>query len=277
MHIRCLGSRGGLPVSGPDFTKYGGDTTCIEIIAKSGDVIIIDAGSGIRTLNGKSSNNSTHNLLFTHSHLDHLMGFPFFAPLYKEQNIINIYGYPTCLGGYSQVLKMLMTDPYFPAEFSTLPSNISFCDLDMSPFSIGSVHITSVYLNHPNGGLGYRFEEQGKSFVFLTDNELNHHHPGGGELDTYADFSKDADLLIHDAEFCQNEHTIFKGWGHSYYIDAVDLALEANAAKLGLFHINARRTDEQMDRIEEKAQQYIKNEDSSLDCFAVGTGFEMEL
>ncbi|KMQ50803.1 Metal-dependent hydrolases of the beta-lactamase superfamily I [Chitinispirillum alkaliphilum] len=277
MFIRCLGARGGLPVSGCEFLKYGGDTTCIEITADSGDLVIVDAGSGIRSLNGSAANASTINLLFTHAHLDHILGFPFFTPLYNEEKIVNIFGYPTSIGPFKTVLENVMRDPLFPERFSSLSAKMSFIDIELKPFTIGSIKISPVHLNHPNGGVGYRFEESGKSFVFITDNELGFNHPCGEGFSSYVDFCRGADLLFHDAEFNEKEYERFKGWGHSLYSDTVKLAVESKVSRLGLFHINARRTDEEMDLFTNKAKELIHQLDPSICCFAVGAGFEIKL
>ncbi|MDG5813526.1 MBL fold metallo-hydrolase [Chitinispirillales bacterium ANBcel5] len=278
MLIHCWGSRGGLPVSGKEFLKYGGDTTCMEIQTNSGERIIIDAGSGIRHLNQISLKENPHiHLIFTHFHLDHIIGFPFFKPLYTNEAQISIYGYPFTGKGVRHTLEKIINEPFFPAKLSNIPSNVTYIDIDLKPFTIGSVTITPVNLNHPNGGLGFRFEENGKSFVFMTDNELGRKYPDGEKFETYVDFCSYADLLLHDAEFDSTEYPHFKGWGHSKLNDVVKLAHQAQVDQLGLFHINAQRTDDQMDLFTETAQEYLRTHCSSTECFAVGTGFEIEL
>ena len=278
MLIRCWGSRGGLPVSGEEFLKFGGDTTCMEVRAGSGELIIIDAGSGIRSLNGLKDDKKTPvHLLFTHAHMDHIIGFPFFTPLYDETRSIKIYGYPGAVGGIKETLSQMMRDPFFPADISTLPASITYVDLKNKPFNIGSALITPINLNHTNIGLGFRIEENGKSFVFLTDNELSYSHPDGKSFEDYAEFCKDADLLIHDAEFNETEYQRFKGWGHSNVTDTLKLAQNSNVTRLGLFHVNSKRTDEQMDLFVKDARQKLLEAGSKIECFGVGCGFEIEL
>jgi phosphoribosyl 1,2-cyclic phosphodiesterase len=277
MYIRCWGSRGSLPVSGPEFNKYGGDTTCMEIRSKKGDLIIIDAGSGIRglgrSLAGKKVKNC--NMLFTHAHLDHIMGFPFFNPVFMKGTTITIHGCSFNLPSYREILKGLMEAPYFPVDLDTVPARLTFKNPCAQPFTIGAISIQPIFLSHPNGGLGFRFEEDGSSFVFLTDNELDFPHPGGLSFDDYASFARGADLLIHDAEFSPEDYKHNRSWGHSLFTDAVRLGMKAKAKRLGLFHLNKERTDAQVDAIVKQSKALIKKHNSSMQCCAVGASFEI--
>lgn len=280
MYIRCWGSRGGLPVSGPEFIRYGGDTTCIEVKSNNGDSVIIDAGTGIRnlgnTLSGKS-NIGKMNLIFTHAHLDHIMGFPFFSPIYKEQTELTIFGNHCKTGSFETVLKEIMRDPYFPVDFDTIPSKIEFEDLSKEPFQIGSLTIIPIVLNHPNGATGFRIEEKDTSFVFLTDNELEDEQPDSRPTEYYQQYCQNADLLFHDAEFTEAEYPKFTAWGHSKYTDAAQLAINSGVSRFGLFHINNRRTDDKMDELVESAQEIIRSSGSEIECFGVGSAFEINL
>jgi phosphoribosyl 1,2-cyclic phosphodiesterase len=277
MYIRCWGSRGSIPVSGAQFNRYGGDTTCMEIRSQKGDIIVIDAGSGIRALGEKLRKKKVKKLdmLFTHAHFDHIMGFPFFSIIYQKSMDITVHGCPFSLPSYKNVLKGIITAPYLPVEVKDIPATLRFAKITTRPFSIGSIHITPIYLSHPNGGLGFRFEENGRSFVFLTDNELDHVHPLGLEYEAYVDFCRDADLLIHDAEYTTRDYK--KSWGHSLLPSAVKLGLEAGVKQLGLFHINQRRTDDQVDAMVKQACSIIARKKSPLHCFAVSNSFEITL
>ena len=135
--------------------------------------------------------------------------------------------------------------------------------------NIGSVSIIPIPISHPNGGSGYRFTEDNKSFVFLTDNELGFVHPGGREFKDYVEFSSQADLLIHDGEYTPQEYKIFKSWGHSVYTDVLDLAANAGVKKLGLFHLNQERYDDDMDDIVGKCRAQLSANGSGIDCFTV--------
>jgi phosphoribosyl 1,2-cyclic phosphodiesterase len=279
MYIRCWGSRGSIPVSGGDFTKYGGDTTCIELRSSKGDVIVVDAGSGIRLLGNKLQKEKVTRIshLFTHVHFDHTIGFPFFGPCYSRDTEITVYGKPFEHATFKETLHGIIQAPYFPVDLLTLPASIMFRDLGKRPFSIGPIKIMTIPLNHPNGGLGFRFEENGASFVFLTDNELSDHRPGTLGFADFVDFCTGADLLIHDADFDIGEYERFRGWGHSTYPEVIDLGIAAGVKEIGLFHINNRRTDEEMDALVKNARTLIRKRKASIRCFGVSNKFETTL
>ncbi len=203
MHIKCWGSRGSIAVSGPDYLKYGGDTTCIEIRAKSGESIIVDAGTGIRRLGNQlvEDNCTVYNFLFTHSHWDHLIGFPFFKPLYLKESQIQIYRCPFPGRFIEEIVNKMMGPPHFPVRYSDLKAKILYVEACPSEFRIGSITVIPISLSHPNGGCGYKFIEDGKSFVFFTDNELGYTHPDGLQPSDYAILCQNADLIFHDAEY----------------------------------------------------------------------------
>jgi hypothetical protein len=201
MRITCWGSRGSIPVSGPDFNRYGGDTTCLEIRSADDDILIVDAGTGIRALGNTlfSQDRRRFNFLFTHAHWDHLMGFPFFKPLYRDNVELQMFKCPFPDRYVTQMISSVMAPPHFPLRFSDLKAQITYLDACPGRFAAGSLAITPIALNHPNGGFGYKFSENGRSFVFLTDNELKVKHPKGLPYSAYLDFVRDADLLLHDA------------------------------------------------------------------------------
>lgn len=279
MIIRVWGSRGSIAVSGKEFTKYGGDTTCLEVVTDSGDLIIIDAGTGIRGLGNRLVRDGVRkmHLLLTHAHWDHLSGFPFFKPIYIKGSEIKVYGPQATQDSLKSIISKTMTSPYFPIEFEDINADISFNVMGHKNHTIGSVKISTIPLSHPNQGVGYRLEEDGKSFVFLTDNELTHHHPFGLSFGDYVNFAKEADLVFHDAEYSREEYELTKGWGHSVYLDTLNLALEANVKALGLFHLNQDRTDKEADRIEAVCKKIISERGSSMKCFVVASGMEIKL
>jgi phosphoribosyl 1,2-cyclic phosphodiesterase len=272
MLIKCWGSRGSIPVSGNEYLKYGGDTTCIEIRTKSDDIIIIDAGTGIRRLGNQLINEGRYeyHFIFTHAHWDHLMGFPFFKPIFYSRSKFLMHRCPFQSNFVETVLAKLMSPPYFPVRYDELLADISYQEACPSPFEIGSVSIEPIPLSHPNRGSGYKFIEDDKSFVFLTDNELGFIHSGGVAYEDYVKFSMKADLLIHDAEYTPEEYEQTKKWGHSMYTEVLDLAFEAEVKHLGLFHLNQDRTDKDMDEIIEICKQRIIVKGQTTDCFAVG-------
>lgn len=273
MFIKSWGSRGSIPVSGKEYIKYGGDTACVEIRAQSGDVIIVDAGTGIRRLGNQLIREKRFNchLIFTHAHWDHLIGFPFFKPLYLSRSDIRIHGCPFALRYVHTMLSKVMSPPNFPVSFSDVKARINIDQECPMTFGIGSIQVSRIRLSHPNQGSGYKFVENGKTFVFITDNELGYMHPGGLDAGAYRDFADGADLLVHDAEFTPEEYRTYRTWGHSDYVSVLDLALSAGVGQIGLFHLNQDRTDDDMDRIVDDCRRIIAERRSPLKCFAVSS------
>lgn len=277
MKIICWGARGSIPVSGKEYIKYGGDTTCVEVRSKDNDVIIVDAGTGIRKLGNKllAANERTCSILFTHAHWDHLLGFPFFKLIYMKGSKINLYGRSSEGQSIQDVLARSMVAPYFPIDFTMLGAEFVSHEVREEPFDIGPIRITPIPLSHPNQGIGYKFTEDNKSFVFLTDNELTLKHAGGREYEDYLRFVSNADLLIHDAEYTEEQYKFTRGWGHSVYIDALRLAREGKVKQFGLFHHNQERSDADLDRILADCRRIIKEEHSKVKCFAAQAGKEI--
>lgn len=279
MVIRCWGARGSVPVSGREYVKYGGDSTCLEIRTSDDDVIIVDAGTGIRRLGAEllREGRKEYSLIFTHAHWDHIWGFPFFKPIYLRGTRIAIVGCPFAQKSVRKMISPTMAPPNFPVNFDDVAAEISYRTDCQSKFSIGSMTVTPILLSHPNRGLGYRFEENGTSFVFLTDNELMFRHPGGLDYEDYLAFSSNADLLIHDAEFTDEEYKRTKAWGHSVYTDALRLALEAKVKAFGLFHHNQERDDATLNGMVQTCKEISRAKAPTLKCFAVRQGMEMRL
>ena len=279
MIIRCWGARGSIPVSGREYVTFGGDSTCMEIRNSNDDIIIIDCGNGIRRLGNKLMQEKRHEftLIMTHAHWDHIIGFPFFKPLYSGNTKISVHGCAFAQSSIKSILAKTMEAPFFPIDLSTVKAGISFSDCCGVPINIGNMHVEPIALNHPNMGFGYKFNEEGKKFVFLTDNELEFQHPGGKNYDDYLEFCRDADLLIHDAEFTDVEYDRTRGWGHSRYRTALKLALESGVRQFGLFHHNQDRTDEALGSILQDCREIISANNSTLDCFALTQNTEIRL
>ena len=176
-----------------------------------------------------------------------------------------------------KIVTKVMTPPNFPIRYSDLKAKIQYHDGCPNQLEIGSVIVVPIRLSHPNGACGYKFIEDDKKFVFLTDNELGLIHPGGLAFDDYLDFSSGADLLFHDAEYTPEEYETKKEWGHSSYADAIDLVAKAGVKKLGLFHLNQERTDPDMDKIVETCRQIIIDKGYNFECFAVGSDITFKL
>jgi phosphoribosyl 1,2-cyclic phosphodiesterase len=279
MIIKCWGARGSIPVSGPEYLKYGGSTTCVELRTKDDRTIIIDAGSGIRQLGNAlvRENRSEVSIIFTHAHWDHLLGFPFFKPLYRPGVRIEAFGCPFAQDSIRGMLSATMSRPNFPVDLAEVKAQIDYHGYCDRTFMIGPVTITPILLSHPNQGIGYRFVEDERSFVFLTDNELTFVHPGGLTFQDYVQFSAGADLLVHDAEFTAAEYERTRTWGHSVYGDALRLGMEAGVATLGLFHHNQDRVDAEVDAILEDCRRLLAKADLGMKCIAVAEGMEIVL
>ncbi len=279
MKIHCWGSRGSVAVSGKEYIKYGGDTTCIEVTGADGELIILDAGTGIRALGNRleTEQRLSVNLLITHAHWDHLSGFPFFAPIYDKKCHITVYGpQPTQLS-LKKIVSKTMSAPYFPIDFKDIQANIAFPRMNGKDYSIGSILVKTIPLRHPSEGVGYSLTQGGKRFVFLTDNELGKKHSNGLRYNDYVGFARGADLLFHDAEYRAEEYKKTKGWGHSAYLDAVKLGLEAKVKALGLIHHNQERTDTEINSIVKECRKVIAEKGSKMKCFAVAKGYETTL
>jgi phosphoribosyl 1,2-cyclic phosphodiesterase len=277
MLIRCWGARGSIPVSGEEYLRYGGDTPCIEIRTRDDDIVIIDAGTGVRRLGNRLLAEDRHDytMIFTHAHWDHIMGFPFFKPVYLPETRIALFGCPFAQASVKAIISRIMTPPNFPVNFETITADLRYQEACLDTFTIGGMTVIPIPISHPNQGLGYRFEEEGKSFVFLTDNELAYRHPGGMAYGDYRVFAEGADLLIHDAEYLPEEYRQTRTWGHSVYTDALSLALDAGVAQLALFHHSQDRTDRGVEEIVEECRRGAA--DRKLDCFALHQDMEIAL
>jgi phosphoribosyl 1,2-cyclic phosphodiesterase len=269
MKIKFWGTRGSTPVPGKDTIIYGGNTTCLEISLNSGKKVIIDAGTGIRPL-GTELESGTEDvdvyLLITHIHWDHIMGFPFFAPIYNPSTRILVDGYSLCMKGIRYSFDNKMGDGFWPIKFEELKANIQYVDkLSNGYLEIDGTAIDSMHLRHPQGGLGFRFKEDDKTLVFLTDNELD---TGGQSFSDYVAFCRKADILIHDSQYMPEEILQHKGWGHSDYQSAIDLAVKAQVKKLVLFHHAPSRKDSDLVKIAILCQDFIKEKGISLDIEA---------
>ncbi len=280
MRIICWGTRGSAPVCGPEFIKYGGETSCLEVRdSESGQRLIIDSGTGIRKLGDLFIREEVPetDLLFTHFHWDHIMGLPLFRPLFSEAFRINLYGHPGVYGNtFKLVFKNIFRPPHFPVRVTKLAAGIEYREVQ-SRFDIGGFHLEAIPLSHPDRGLGYKISLQNKTLVFLTDNELGHRHRGGKSFKDYVRFAAGADLLIHDSEYLPEEYTEKVKWGHSTYLQAMELAFEAGISRVGFYHHNQYRTDRDMDLLVEEARLTAKNRFPALHCFAVEQGREIEL
>ncbi len=269
MKIKFWGTRGSTPVPGKDTIIYGGNTTCLEINLRSGKKVIIDAGTGIRSLGMEFESHKEDvdiYLLITHIHWDHIFGFPFFSPIYKSSTRILVDGYSSSMKGLRYSFDNKMGDGFFPVRFEELKADIQFMNkLSHGSLKVDGIIIDSIPLRHPQGGLGFRFREGSKTLVFLTDNELDVKEKSFSD---YIAFCQGADILIHDSHYRPEERPEHRGWGHSDYQSALDLALKANVKKLVLFHHAPERKDSDIIKIIILCQDLIKKSNSNLEIEA---------
>jgi len=247
--------------------------------AESKDVLVIDAGSGIRLLGKEFVKNNIFkfHMLFTHSHWDHVLGFPFFAPIYMKRTEINIMGCSFSSDSVREIIAKTMQPPGFPVKFDEIAASFEFGSIRRDKNTIGSIDITPIELSHPNGGLGYKFTEKGRVFVFLTDNELGFIHPGGRSLEEYIQFCRGADLLIHDADYNPQEYKKSKTWGHSTFKQSLELAIAAEVNTLCLFHHNQDHLDADIEHSVSECRRIISSRNLKIKCFAAAECQEIKL
>jgi phosphoribosyl 1,2-cyclic phosphodiesterase len=280
MKIRIWGTRGSIPAPGLMMSRYGGNTTCVEVRLADNSLIVIDAGTGIRNLGkalSREKGSTEINLLLTHSHWDHLQGFPFFLPAYSRGYVIHVRGGPLARQSLEKYLAHQMEPPFFPVNFRLLQARFDFDSAGAGPQKIAGADVTPIPLNHPNGGYGFRISENGRTFIFLTDNELGHAHPGGLSAADYVEHCRGADLVLHDAQYTEREYAATRGWGHSTYNAATDLAAAAGVKRFGLCHHDPDRVDDELDGHLEECRRRLAAAGSGVDCFAAREGMELEL
>lgn len=289
MNVKIWGCRGSIACPGPNTVKYGGNTTCYEIRSDAGDLLIIDAGTGIRELGDSIISEMPLKtcILFSHTHYDHVIGYPFFVPFFVPGNHIQLHGPIHFDKSFKSVMTELLDYSFFPVRMDELAATLDFHDLREEEFQFGPFHIKSIYANHPVTTLAYRITCDGKTFVFSGDTEPHHNYLEG---DTEADpeeiedvqmvineqrqkwisFLEEADLCLHDAQYTPEEYPKFKGWGHTAMDTAIDQCLEANVKKLLLTHHDPKRTDDQLDSLDLRWQKYLKDKKSSMELeFAI--------
>jgi phosphoribosyl 1,2-cyclic phosphodiesterase len=273
MKIKIWGARGSLPTPSKDVLKYGGNTTCIEIRLEDNTLIIIDAGSGLRFLGKeiiKDESIKDIYLFLTHAHWDHLMGFPFFIPAYFSKYNIYVKGGFEAKNSLKKYLKHQMEPPFFPVSFDKLKANFIFSSShNISKKKVSTLNIEPIRISHPDETYGYKFFEKNKTFVLMTDNELDYIHNEHTSYDKMLNFCKDVDFLIHDAQYTLEKYKITKTWGHTTFDSAVDFAIKAKVKKLGLFHHDPDHTDEDIDNLVLYSKEIAKKANSELEIFAV--------
>lgn len=291
--VKFWGVRGSIPTPGADTVRYGGNTSCVEFRG-GGEIIVLDSGTGIRPLGNALSSDFAGkplaiSVLITHSHWDHVQGFPFFAPAYDPANRIRILGFEGARNGLAGIFSAQMESPYFPVGLAQMPSYLSFEELRSMEFSIGEVKVQAAFANHPGVCVGYRLTVPGFSIAYLPDHEpfrrLRHQRElpealkdqarqfAETEDEKIVSFLRDVDVLILDSQFDADEYASHSGWGHSSVDDAVSLALRANARRLFLFHHDPSHSDAKIDSMVQHARILVSKQGASLVVEAAREGF----
>jgi phosphoribosyl 1,2-cyclic phosphodiesterase len=248
------GTRGTSTMCGKNFLRYGGHTTCFSVHSSEG-TIVIDAGSGIVNLCRdiqQHKGNHDITMLFTHFHLDHIIGLPSFLPLYEKESKISIMADPRRPENWKQTLTTFMSKPYWPVKLGETQSALEFKDLpvDIGSMTVYGLRISWFRVPHPQQSLSFKIEDGTKSIVVATDVEYE-----CGKADpAFINFCKNCDHLIFDSQYTEDEYKHFKGWGHSTWNTGVSIAKSASAKQLVLFHHLPDRTDDEIDSIVKEAR-----------------------
>ncbi|MDR2343719.1 MAG: MBL fold metallo-hydrolase [Spirochaetaceae bacterium] len=271
LSVRFWGARGSIASPGKETVEFGGNTSCLELRA-DGKLVIVDFGTGIRLLGESLLANDLKNgpinadIFVTHTHWDHLIGFPMFAPLFIPTSELRIYG-PVMPEGFKvrNALKLMTDYPFWPVRLCEFAAKLTFIDILETTIDLGAgLTVTSKLLNHPVITLGYRFEYEGKKIVVVTDNEPfwnmfdDKSHPmysaeadyegcevAETENKKLSDFFKDVDILVYDSAYTEAEYRNSKrNWGHTSYESAIENAKISGAKNLVIYHHEPSRTDE---------------------------------
>lgn len=264
------GVRGSIPVPGPDTLHYGGNTSCVQTqIGKR--QFIFDAGSGIYNLGRelvKRNSEVSGDIFITHTHWDHIQGFPFFAPAFIKGNSFRLYGQSKIDRTFSELMHGQMVYQHFPVSLDQMGAKFEFNELDSGmEIDLGDgISLKTILNNHPGGGLSYRLDYDGRSCCYITDTE---HYP---QIDQkLCQFIGNSDLVIYDAHFTDEEYPAYVGWGHSTWQEGIKLIEAAGAKRLVLFHHANFRSDQEMEVIEQQAQTRNNN------CIAAREGMVISL
>lgn len=258
MKIKIWGARGSIPTPGQETMRYGGNTSCVQVTLSDGTVLVLDAGTGIRTM-GLSMPPPEHpiNILLTHLHLDHIQGLMFFAPCFDPANEISIWGPAAPEAPLLERIARYISAPLSPVEVRELPCRVSFREAVATEWQIGPATVRASSVSHRGPTLGYRIEDAGTTLCYIPD-----HEPALGtplqELEdewiSGLELAHGADMLIHDAQYADAEYLDHLGWGHSALKDTLAFAARAKASRLVLFHHDPQHSDDFLDAFAAQAR-----------------------
>jgi len=258
MRIKVWGARGSVPSPGPEMNRYGGNTSCVELTLDSGEHVILDAGTGIRTLGLDLTGSIKVNILLTHLHLDHIQGLMFFPPCFRADADITIWGPASPEASLEDRVARYISAPLSPVEVRELPCSVSFQDTPPSEWQLGSATIRCEAVNHRGPTLGFRITEGDTTLCYIPD-----HEPalGTGLAETEPEWisgyelARDADLLIHDCQYADDEYPLHVGLGHSGMSDALTFGSPVGARSMLLFHHDPLHADGFLDELHATARR----------------------
>lgn len=292
MRIKFWGTRGSIPSPGFSTIKYGGNTPCVELESNNGDLLILDCGSGLRVLGNdllKRRKPIEASILLSHTHWDHIQGFPFFKPFFFPGNKFNLYGPKDTGQRIQDVLEGQMEHRYFPITLNMMASKLEFYELKEEALNIGKFEINIHYMNHTSLTLGFKIVEENKSICYCTDTEPHsvylendesidkkdqQHFVHHGDR-SFVEFVKNSELLIVDAQYTKEEYETKKGWGHSTIDYVVMVAMMAQVKRLCLFHHDPEHDDKMIDGFVEHSKRIIEKHGGNLEIFAATEGNEL--
>jgi phosphoribosyl 1,2-cyclic phosphodiesterase len=250
MKLKVWGARGSVPAPGPHMNRYGGNTSCVQLTLASGDQLILDAGTGIRTLGLGLTGSARIHIILTHLHLDHIQGLMFFPPCFRSDAEITIWGPSSPEASLEDRVARYISAPLSPVEVRELPCSVSFRDTPATEWELGGAQIRSEAVTHRGPTLGYRISDGDTTVCYIPDHEpalgasLSQLEP---EWISGFDLARNADLLIHDCQYTDDEYPAHVGWGHSAVSDALTFARRVEARRLLLFHHDPLHSDEFLD------------------------------
>lgn len=283
--IRFWGTRGSIATPGQTTIKYGGNTACTEV--RCGEqLLILDAGTGIRELGLSLLRECPQgpikgHIFVGHTHWDHIQGFPFFAPAFNPNNEFAIYSLHGAEKPLDKVFRGQMDSDYFPVPLTDMKANLKFCELE-SEVHLGETQVSYMFLNHPGLAVGFRISFAGRSLVYISDHEnYGRLAPGGPSPNPMdleiARFAENAELLISEAQYTEQEYAQKKGWGHSTFLDALERAAQEKVKRLAIFHHDPSHDDAFLDRILEFCQQTIADRNYAFSCLLAQEGASIEI
>src|SRR3954447_6674965 len=245
MRARIWGCRGSLATPGESTIRYGGNTTCVELRTASGAVVVLDAGTGIRALGAQLAAERVRelDLLLTHLHLDHIEGLGFLAPLFDPECTVRIHGPRPRQGTLAETIAGYLSPPFFPVPFERFDAAISFVEVERDSWELDGLHVASAPVRHPGPTLAYRLTEGARSLAFVPDNEPGLDPTSGLEI------AGGADVLLHDAQYTDEEYGTRVGWGHTSGSHLLRYLDEAEPARAVMFHHDPTHDDAQLERM----------------------------